>query len=222
MDSFGSEQKRIIHSSIRMANLCKHAIIVCFFLFLMLSNCVSEEITAEAVYKLLSNSIFEMKIDIQNMNKRIQNMEEKVLQGGITTTVTSLAEATIKEEEFIDFKEKLEFDALAIQKTLTDEKVILRNTVKEFEYMFAELKSDIQKNIASINYSLEVRAEEMFAIVNNSSIALANGIAELTSDLRNTSNNMSQYLETMEIAVMSNLEDFETRIIANVTQIQSK
>jgi hypothetical protein len=148
-----------------MANLCKHVTVSVLVLMLSISNCFSEEVTAESVYKQLSQSISELKNEMENIH---------------------------------------------------------RQTVEHFEFKFAEFKSEILKDIASINASLEVRTEEMFDIVNSSSSDLAKGIAELTSNLSYATDNMTRFLETMEVTMMSNFEDIETRMIANVTKMQSK
>jgi hypothetical protein len=199
---------------------CKHNAVSLFFICLVLSNCVSEEITAKEVYKLLSHSIFEMKVDMQNMKRQIENMEQKVQ--GFTTTVSPSVQSTIKEEEFYYLKEQLNLKALAIQKSLTKEKVLLRETVEKFEVRFDEIKSDIQKDMASINASLEGKAQAMLDIVTCNLSSIAKGIAEKPSNLNHTTENICQIIETMEIKMMSYFENLETRMIANVTELQSK
>lgn len=202
-----------------MANLYKHVALLVLLITLELSGCVSGEISAEDVYDLLSRSIFKIENNIVDLKRRIENIEKK--DQGISTTVSpQLDGSAIKEAEIIDLKEDMNMQALAIQKTLTAEKIILRDTVETFELKFAEFKSQIQHQISSINASLEGRSEVMFDIVNNSSITLENGIAELKSDLSNTTNNISQFLETMEITMMSNFEDMEKRMVANITMQQ--
>lgn len=122
----------------------------------------------------------------------------------------------------MDLTEDINMQALAIEKTLTTEKLLLRDTVKNFEFKFAEFKLEIQKDVKSINASLEGKAEMMFDIVNSSSTALANGIVELKSDLNDSINNINQFLATMETTMKSNFEDLETRMVANATKKENE
>lgn len=148
-------------------------------------------------------------------------MEEKVQ--GISTTVSPQSEeGALTKKEIMDLTENINMQALAIEKTLTTEKLLLRDTVKNFEFKFAEFKLEIQNDVESINASLEGKAGMMFDIVNSSSTALANGIVELKSDLNDSINNISQFLATMETTMTSNFEDLETRMVANATKKENE
>lgn len=126
---------------------------------------------------------------------------------------------------FADLKSEIQTHMLEFNASLKEG---INNIGTEFD----NLKSDIQLEmsahnktlsdaLSSSNATLEVKLEDMNEIVNNNSIMITTGIAELTSNWNSTTHNVSQILQTMERSMVSNSKETETRILAEFDKKQS-
>jgi hypothetical protein len=202
---------------------------------------------------------------VDNIDKRVKNVEEKLQGLHVHTTTPNPIDLRIEDERKeleTKLNTNLQIQALAIEKMLSKEKVLLRTSMENFTASFAELKSEIQtqmsvfnaslkeelqrigtdfdylkseirfemidynktllKDISDINAILEINLKDMYEISNNNTMVLKNGIAELTSDWNSTTHNISQIIQAMEVKMVSNIEEIEKRLIADVKQEQSK
>jgi hypothetical protein len=256
-----------------MALCLKYSIyFVVYLLCIHLPGTVSSEM--DAVYKFLSWKLDEvltetktLKLKVDNIDNRVKNVEEK-LQGLQIPTVTvpanpiDLSIRDERQESETKRKELLEKEVMAVQKMVSAEKMLLKESMENMNVVFMGLKSELQAemsvfnasfkeevkrigtefdhlkskiqleiseynktisdNIFAINASLENNLNDLYDIVNNNSMMLMKGIAELTSDWNSTTHNTSQILQIMDRTMVSKTEDIETRMTSGLNGLSNR
>jgi hypothetical protein len=114
------------------------------------------------VYKFLSWRLDDvltetkyLKIKVDNIDNRMKHMEEKLQ--GLQTTPNPIDLRIEDERQELETKhnKNLQIQALAIEKMLSKEKVILRKSMENFTAAFAGLKSEIQTHVSVFNSSFK-------------------------------------------------------------------
>lgn len=202
----------------------KYSVFIVLFYNICLRNFVSGKLDAESVYEFLSRRLDDvltetrfLKVHMQNMDDRIMKVEQKIEGLATTTPYSSTRPVGDNEELEKDLKENINSQVLAVQKMLSTEKRLLRETVTQVDIKYNKFRSEIQvemsafkkaifQEISNMNLSLEAKTELMYESINNNSFTLMNSISDLTSDLNITSYEWKQNLKLQESNLQSNIE----------------
>lgn len=110
------------------------------------------------------------------------------------------------------FYASLKEEVKGIGKELDNLKSVIQSEISEYNKTLPDYISDI-------NATFENNLNAMYEIINNNSLLLIEGIAELTSDWNLKTDNISQTLQALERNMVSNTQEFETKMSSQLTSL---